>query len=55
MPCARDRVFLLRGGACIAEGTAREVLIHETLEQLYGAPVERLIDPERGTVAFLPG
>ena len=25
------------------------------LEALYGAPVERLVDPVTGAVAFLPG
>jgi len=31
------------------------VLERAQLEALYGAPVERLVDPETGTVAFLPG
>lgn len=52
---AADRAFLLRGGTRIAEGPVREVLDRAHLETLYGAPVERLVDPETGTVAFLPG
>jgi iron complex transport system ATP-binding protein len=52
---AADRAFLLREGARIAEGPVREVLNQTQLEELYRAPVERLIDPQTGAVAFLPG
>jgi hypothetical protein len=31
------------------------VLDRTHLEELYSAPVERLVDPETGAVAFLPG
>ena len=52
---AADRAFLLRDGACIAEGPVASVLSREQLETLYGAPVERLTDPQSGGAAFLPG
>lgn len=52
---AADRAYLLRGGARIAEGPVGEVLDRAHLERLYDAPVERLVDPETGAVAFLPG
>ena len=52
---AADRAFLLREGTRIAEGPVKTVLERAQLEALYGAPVERLVDPETGTVAFLPG
>ena len=52
---AADRAYLLRAGTRIAEGPVTSVLNREQLEQLYGAPVERLVDPQTGAVAFLPG
>ncbi len=52
---AADRAFLLRDGTRIGEGPVAEVLDRTRLEALYGAPVERLVDPETGAVAFLPG
>jgi iron complex transport system ATP-binding protein len=39
----------------IAEGPVGSVLDRAHLEELYRAPVERLVDPETGAVAFLPG
>ncbi|MGH6727647.1 MAG: ABC transporter ATP-binding protein [Pseudolabrys sp.] len=50
-----DRAFLLRQGTRIAEGPVKAVLERAQLEALYGAPVERLTDPDTGAVAFLPG
>ena len=52
---AADRAFLLREGTRIAEGPVQTVLERAQLEALYGAPVERLVDPVTGAVAFLPG
>jgi len=52
---AADRAYLLREGARIAEGPVGEVLERAQLEALYGAPVERLTDPQTGAAAFLPG
>src|SRR5215467_5331277 len=52
---AADRAYLLRAGERIAEGSVRNVLNREQLEELYRAPVERLFDPIRGGTAFLPG
>ncbi len=52
---AADRAYLLREGTRIAEGPVKTVLERAQLEALYGAPVERLVDPETGAVAFLPG
>ena len=52
---AADRAYLLREGARIAEGAVHEVLERAQLEALYGAPVERLTDPQTGAAAFLPG
>ena len=52
---AADRAYLLRDGERIAEGSVRNVLNREQLEELYRAPVERLFDPIRGGMAFLPG
>jgi len=51
---AADRAYLLREGTRLAEGPVEDVLNREQLEQLYRAPVERLVDPETGAVAFLP-
>lgn len=50
-----DRAYLLRDGMRIAEGPVGSVLDRTHLEELYRAPVERLVDPETGAVAFLPG
>ena len=50
-----DRAFLLRDGTKLTEGPVAEVLNQAQLEALYRAPVERLVDPETGAVAFLPG
>jgi iron complex transport system ATP-binding protein len=52
---AADRAYLLREGTRIAEGPVATVLERTQLEALYGAPVERLVDPKSGAVAFLPG
>ena len=52
---AADRAYLLRDGERIAEGTVASVLTRERLEELYRAPVEKLIDPTSGRAAFLPG
>jgi iron complex transport system ATP-binding protein len=52
---AADRAYLLRAGERIAEGTVSAVLTRERLEDLYGAPVEKLTDAATGHAAFLPG
>ena len=52
---AADRAYLLRDGTRIAEGPVASVLNQTQLQELYRAPVERLVDPETGAVAFLPG
>ena len=52
---AADRAYLLRDGERIAEGPVASVLTREQLEELYGAPVEKLTDPTSGRAAFLPG
>jgi iron complex transport system ATP-binding protein len=52
---AADRAYLMRDGACLAVGAAREVVTRVELEQLYRAPVEQLDDPATGGSAFLPG
>jgi iron complex transport system ATP-binding protein len=52
---AADRAYLLREGTRVAEGAVASVLNRTQLEALYGAPVERLVDPATGAVAFLPG
>ncbi len=52
---AADRAFLLRDGVALADGAVADVLNKTKLEELYGAPVERLTDPATGAVAFLPG
>jgi iron complex transport system ATP-binding protein len=52
---AADRAYLLRAGTRVAEGPVADVLNREQLEELYQAPVERLVDPDTGAVAFLPG
>jgi iron complex transport system ATP-binding protein len=52
---AADRAYLLRAGACIAEGAVRAVLGRSQLEALYGTPVELIAEAEGGRSAFLPG
>ena len=52
---AADRAYLLREGRRVAEGAVSEVLRREQLEQLYGGPVEQLIDAGGKRSAFLPG
>lgn len=52
---AASRAYLLRDGTRIAEGPVDSVLNRQRLEELYRAPVEQLVDPETGEVAFLPG
>jgi len=52
---AADRVYLLRAGERVAEGSVGAVLTRERLEDLYGAPVEKLTDAATGHAAFLPG
>ena len=49
---AADRAYLLREGTRLAEGPVAEVLNRDQLEALYRAPVERLVDPQTGAVAF---
>jgi iron complex transport system ATP-binding protein len=49
-----DRAYLMRDGQRLGEGPVNSVLTRETLENLYGAPVESVSGPE-GRVAFLPG
>ena len=39
----------------LAEGAVGVVLTRERLEDLYGAPVEKLTDAASGHAAFLPG
>jgi len=51
---AADRAFLLRGGRCLATGPSDTVLNQSLLEQLYGAPVQRIADGS-GAAAFVPG
>ena len=50
---AADRACLLRQGAIIGEGAAKDVLTLDNLSALYGAKVQRLIDVA-GDQAFLP-
>ena len=50
-----DRAYLLRDGACLAEGEVKRVLTIEQLQELYRAPIERLVDATTGASAFLPG
>ena len=50
---AADRACLLRQGAVIGEGAAKDVLTSDKLSALYGAKVQRLIDAG-GDQAFLP-
>ncbi len=52
---AADRAYLLRDGARLADGAARDVLTRAELERLYRAPIEQLDDPATGGSAFLPG
>ena len=52
---AADRAYLLRDGTRITDGPVASVLNQTQLQELYRAPVERLVDPETGAVAFLPG
>jgi len=49
-----DRAFLLRAGQRVTEGPVTEVLDSRHLEELYGSPVQRLVDSETRTLAFLP-
>lgn len=50
---AATRAYLLRDGACLADGPAADVLRQEKLEELYRAPVQ--VMRADGQVAFLPG
>ena len=50
---AADRACLLRQGAVIGEGAAKDVLTLDNLSVLYGAKVQRLTDAG-GDQAFLP-
>ncbi len=52
---AADRAYLLRDGACVADGPIADVLTLDNLTALYRAPVKRLTDPATGEQAFLPG
>jgi iron complex transport system ATP-binding protein len=51
---AADRAYLLRDGACLAEGPVGNVLTGDNLEKLYRAPVQVLRE-QGGAQAFLPG
>ncbi|MBV8918727.1 MAG: ABC transporter ATP-binding protein [Bradyrhizobium sp.] len=51
---AADRAFLLRSGACLAEGEVHAVLDRGQLEALYGATIAHIHDPDTGEGAFLP-
>jgi iron complex transport system ATP-binding protein len=50
---AADRACLLRQGAVIGEGAAKDVLTLDNLSALYGANIQRLTDAG-GDQAFLP-
>ena len=50
---AADRAYLLRDGQRLVEGSVEQVLTQERLEELYGAPVQRVSDTS--ATAFLPG
>ena len=50
---AADRACLLRQGAVIGEGAARDVLTLDNLSALYGANIQRLTDAG-GDQAFMP-
>lgn len=50
-----DRALLLRAGVRLADGLVGETLELESLEALYGAPVEVVADRGTGARAFLPG
>jgi iron complex transport system ATP-binding protein len=52
---AADRAYLLRAGTLLGEGAVSTILVREQLEALYGAPVQRIGDPQTGESAFLPG
>ncbi|WP_024509107.1 ABC transporter ATP-binding protein [Bradyrhizobium sp. ARR65] len=52
---AADRVFLLRGGTCLADGEVHSVLDRAQLEALYGTKIARIHDRDSGESAFLPG
>jgi iron complex transport system ATP-binding protein len=52
---AANRAFLLRQGACIADGDVRAVLERAQLEALYGAKILRIQDRGSDETAFLPG
>jgi iron complex transport system ATP-binding protein len=52
---AADRAYLLRAGTFLGEGAVSTILVREQLEALYGAPVQRIGDPQTGESAFLPG
>jgi iron complex transport system ATP-binding protein len=51
---AADRAYLLRDGACLADGPVNAVLTRDNLEALYRAPVQVLRETG-GAQAFLPG
>ncbi|TDR93206.1 ABC transporter ATP-binding protein [Enterovirga rhinocerotis] len=48
-----DAVAAIRDGRMIESGPARDILLRERLERLYGTPVEEVREGERR--AFLPG
>jgi iron complex transport system ATP-binding protein len=50
---AADRACLLRRGAVIGEGAAKDVLTLDNLSALYDAKIQRLIDAG-GDQTFLP-
>jgi iron complex transport system ATP-binding protein len=51
---ACDRVALLDAGQLVAEGPPREVLRPELLEQVYGTPVDVVVDPATGRPLIAP-
>jgi iron complex transport system ATP-binding protein len=52
---AADRAYLIRDGAHVADGAARDILTRAQLVQLFQGPVEQIDDPATGGNAFLPG
>lgn len=49
-----DRLLLMSCGQVAAEGTAREVLVEDVLERVYGWPVLVRPDPDTGTPRITP-
>jgi iron complex transport system ATP-binding protein len=49
-----DTVFLIRQGACLAQGPRASMLTHDLLTALYDAPID-VVTGADGTIAFRPG